>query len=154
MSVITPDQMLVEIESDRQCGERQTHWISEPGKLTQFGAFVQHLPPGSRTSIKHWHSAEDEMVYVLDGAATLVEGDVETVLSAGDAATFPAGVALGHAIENRSAAPLVILVVGTRAAVDQITCPDHDRICHRDRALPHDVWTDMTGRPAANPYSD
>jgi len=154
VTVITPAKMLVEVESDRPCGERHTHWISEPGGLTQFGAFVQLLPPGSRTSIKHWHSAEDELVYVLDGAVTLIEGAAETLLTAGDAATFPAGAAVGHCFENRSAASVRILVVGTRAAVDTITCPDHDRICHRDRALPHDIWTDLEGRPAANPYNE
>jgi uncharacterized cupin superfamily protein len=153
MTVITPDRMLKEVESDRQCGERHTHWISEPGGLTQFGANVQILPPGSRTSIKHWHSAEDELVYVLDGNVTLVEGNAEIMLAPGDAATFPAGVPVGHFLENRGAEDVRLLVVGTRAPVDTITCPDHDRICHRDRALPHDIWTDMDGRPADNPYN-
>jgi oxalate decarboxylase/phosphoglucose isomerase-like protein (cupin superfamily) len=39
----------------------------------QFGAFVEILQPGSRSSLRHWHSAEDEMVYVLEGRVTLVE---------------------------------------------------------------------------------
>ena len=154
MTVITQAQRLTEVESDHACGERQTQWISEPGGLTQFGAFVQLLPPGARSSIKHWHSAEDEMVYVLEGAPTLIEGESATLLGPGDAATFKAGIAIGHCLENRSARPALILVVGTRAAIDHITCPDHDRICVRERALPADVWTDMAGRPANNPYAD
>lgn len=92
------------------------------------------------------------MVYVLEGRVTLVEGDTETVLKPGDAATFRAGVALGHCLWNRSASPTRCLVVGTRAPVDRITYPDHDRVCRRDRALPDDVWTDAAGEPASSPY--
>ncbi len=130
----------------------QTLWISEAGGLTQFGAFVEVLQPGTRSSIKHWHSAEDEMVYVLEGQVSLVEGEVETILHPGDAATFRAGDPVGHFLWNRSGSPSRCLVVGTRAPVDRITYPDHNRICHRDRALPDDVWTNAAGEPASSPY--
>jgi uncharacterized cupin superfamily protein len=73
-------------------------------------------------------------------------------LTAGDAATFRAGVPVGHCLENRSNAPTRCLVVGTRAPLDRITYPDHDRVCHRDRSRPDDVWTDLAGAPASRPY--
>ena len=130
----------------------QTLWISESGQLTQFGAFIEVLQPGCRSSIKHWHSAEDEMVYVLAGEITVVEGTSESRMRAGDAATFRAGVPVGHYLENRSSSPTRCLVVGTRAPVDRITYPDHDRVCLRDRSLPDDIWTDGAGQPAASPY--
>lgn len=153
MSVVTPERMVVEDEpADGPCGPRRTLWISEAGGLTQFGAFVEILEPGSRSSIKHWHSAEDEMVYVLDGEVTLIEGDTEHVLRASDAATFKAGVPIGHYLENRSGSPTRCLVVGTRAPADTITYPDHDRVCLRDRSLPDDIWTDAAGKPASNAY--
>jgi len=121
-------------------------------RLTQFGALIETLPPGSRSSIKHWHSAEDEMVYVLEGEATLIEGDAEIRMRPGDAATFKAGEAVGHYLVNRGTVPVRCLVVGTRAPVDVITCPDHARVCFRDRSLPDDIWTDAAGRPASNPH--
>lgn len=130
----------------------RTLWISEAGGLTQFGAFIEILQPGSRSSIKHWHSAEDEMIYVLEGEITAIEGNEETVLRAGDAATFRAGDPVGHCLENRSGSATRCLVVGTRAPVDRITYPDHDRICHRDRSLPDDRWTDIAGAPSHSPY--
>ncbi len=119
------------------------------GGLTQFGAFVEVLQPGSRSSRSHWHSAEDELVYVLAGEITLVEGEAATTLVAGDAATFKAVVSVGHYLENRSGAPTRCLVVGTRAPVDRITYPLHDRVCLRDRSQPDDVWTDLAGNPVA-----
>ncbi|MBW4484529.1 MAG: cupin domain-containing protein [Tildeniella torsiva UHER 1998/13D] len=153
MPVITPDCFLLEESpSDAAHEPDRLLWISEAGGLNQFGAFIEVLQPGSRSSIKHWHSAEDEMVYVLEGEITLIEGDTETVLRPGDAATFQAGVPVGHFFENRSAKATRCLVVGTRAAVDTITYPDLDRVCYRDRSLPDDIWTNGMGEPAQSPY--
>lgn len=153
MTVITPDKMLVE-EGEGRYGPFRADWISEPGGLTQFGAFIETLPPGSRSSIKHWHAAEDEMIYMLEGEATLHEGEATTLLRPGDAATFRAGDPVGHCLENRSAAPIRYLVVGTRAASDVVTYPDHDRVLRRDDAAGEDSWSDAAGAPASNPYND
>lgn len=146
--------MIVEEDSDdAPCGARRAQWISEVGGLRQFGAFIETLYPDSRSSIKHWHSAEDEMVYVLEGNAILIEGSDEFVLRPGDAATFRAGHPVGHCLANRGTTPVRYLVIGTRSPLDRITYPDHDRICVRDRALPGDLWTDGAGKPASNPYT-
>lgn len=107
--------------------------LSDPGGLTQYGAFIEVLPPGSRSSFRHWHETEDEMVYVLAGEVVLIE-DVETPLRAGDCAAWPAGLAVGHCLENRSAAEARYLVIGSRQRVDIIHYPDHDLITHKDGA--------------------
>lgn len=153
MPVFKPEQLITEINKvDGSTELNQILWISETGELSQFGSFVEVLQPGCRSSLKHWHSAEDEMVYVLDGEITVVEGISETLMRVGDAATFRAGVPIGHYLENRSSSPTRCLVVGTRASIDRITYPEHDRVCLRDRALPDDVWTDLAGQPASSPY--
>ena len=153
MPVLTPDRFVTETHPVAGAAEpNQTQWISEAGELTQFGALIEVLQPGCVSSIKHWHAAEDEMVYVLAGEITVVEGESERVMRPGDAATFKAGVAVGHCLENRSSAATRCLVVGTRAAVDRVTYPDHDRVLLRDRSLQHDVWTDLAGQPADRPY--
>nr|WP_314547397.1 cupin domain-containing protein [uncultured Massilia sp.] len=147
MPALTPDKFIEESNEGAT-----TLWISEAGDLSQFGSFLEVLQPGAQSSIKHWHSAEDEMVYVLEGEVTLIEGNTETVLRPGDAATFRSGVAVGHTLQNRSTLPTRCLVVGTRASLDRITYPDHDRVCIRDRSLPDDVWTTLDGAPATSPY--
>ncbi len=153
MPVHTPDRFVTETTPVEGAAEpNQTQWISEVGELTQFGAFIEVLQPGCRSSIKHWHAAEDEMVYVLAGEITVVEGESEWLMRAGDAATFKAGIAVGHCLENRSSSSTRCLVVGTRAPVDRITYPDHDRVLLRDRSLPDDVWMDLAGHPADSPY--
>jgi uncharacterized cupin superfamily protein len=105
--------------------------LSDPGGLSQFGAFIEHLPPAARSSFRHWHDAEDEMVYLLTGQVTLIE-DHETLLVPGDAAAWPAGVAIGHFLENRGAKTASYLVIGTRLPRDTIHYPDHDLITHKD----------------------
>ncbi len=153
MTALTPENFLKEEEfAEGATVPSQRLWISEAGGLTQFGAFIEVLAPGASSSIKHWHSAEDEMVYVLEGQVVLIEGDEEKVLRPGDAATFRAGMPVGHCLVNRGSVPSRCMVVGTRAPVDLITYPDHDRICHRDRALPDDIWTTQAGEPADSPY--
>ncbi len=127
-------------------------WISEVGNLSQFGAFIEFLQPGSSSSILHWHSDEDEMIYVLEGVVTVVEGDSVREANSGDCITFKAGVPVGHCLENRSSMPTKCLVVGTRASFDRITYPNHNRVCIRDRSKEDDEWVDFEGRPADSPY--
>ncbi|WP_088280195.1 cupin domain-containing protein [Ideonella sp. A 288] len=154
MTALRPDAFIREQGDAPAAGAPNlTLWISEAGGLGQFGAFVEVLQPGTRSSLAHWHSAEDEMVYVLEGQVTLVEGTTETVLHPGDAATFKAGVPVGHCLWNRSAAPTRCLVVGTRAPLDRITYPELDRVRVRDRSLPDDTWTTIAGAPASSPFA-
>lgn len=94
--------------------------------LTQFGVNVTTLEPGGRSAERHWHRVEDECVYVLDGELTLITDEGETVLTAGMAAGFPAGLANGHHLLNRSSAPATYLEIGTRAADEDAEYPDID----------------------------
>lgn len=105
--------------------------LSDPGGLTQFGAFLEELPPGSRSGHRHWHEAEDEMIVMLAGEVVLVE-DSEATLVAGDVATWPAGQPAGHRLDNRSDAPARYLVIGTRALRDRLHYTDHDLVTEKD----------------------
>jgi uncharacterized cupin superfamily protein len=155
MPIVRPTDQHIE-ETDSVDGEAPNLecWLTEPDRITQFGAFIHVLQPGSRSSLKHWHAEEDELVFVLDGEVTVLEGQTESVLKGGDAATFRAGDPAGHSLINKSDRPTKVLVVGTRAQTDRVTYPDHGRRLHRDRSQPTDVWTDLDGNPASNPYAD
>jgi uncharacterized cupin superfamily protein len=104
--------------------------LSDPGALTQFGAFIEELPPGSSSGHRHWHAHEDEMILVLSGEVILVEDD-ETPLHAGDAAAWPAGHPVGHRLDNRSDAAARYLVIGTRADRDTVHYTDHDLVTEK-----------------------
>ncbi len=80
--------------------------------LTRLGMSHVVLEPGVWSSQRHWHEGIDEIVIVLDGEAVLIEDDGETLLRAGDLATFPKDVANGHHLVNRSDADAVFVAVG------------------------------------------
>jgi len=114
--------------------------LGDAGGLEDFGVNLMRLPPGGWSSQRHWHSHEDEFVYVLEGEVVLVEDAGETVLRAGDCAAFPKGTGDGHHMVNRSSTTAVLLEVGSRSLEDltmysdidmKIASPD-DRYLHKD----------------------
>lgn len=127
-------------------GPCRSRLLSDPGGLTQFGAFIEELPPGSVSGHRHWHEAEDEMVLVLSGELVLVE-ETETALRAGDAACWPAGLPVGHRLENRSGEPARYLVIGTRSDRDVIHYTDHDLITHKEGKARRYLHRDGTPYP-------
>jgi uncharacterized cupin superfamily protein len=133
-------------------GSFSAELISDTGNLTQFGAFVETLTPGSKSSLLHWHSDEDELVYMLKGTVIVHEGDVRTVLSPGDTACFKAGEPVGHCLENTSGEDATYFLVGTRSSADIVTYPGRNRrIIRKDGKH---WWTDEAGAPGQDPYSD
>ena len=120
--------------------------LGDAGGLTQFGAHLETLPPGSRSSFRHWHETEDEMVYILSGEVVLIEA-AETPMRPGDVACWPAGHPVGHCLENRSQTDATYLTIGTRAPTDVIHYPDHDLITHKDGPARRYTQADGTPRP-------
>jgi uncharacterized cupin superfamily protein len=108
------------------CADRVRQRLGDAGGLTDFGVNLMRLPPGNWSSQRHWHSDEDELVYVLEGELTLIEDGGETALRAD--------------LINRSGAMAVYLEVGSRAPQDMTTCSDIDmmssnadgRFVHKD----------------------
>src|SRR3982750_3958167 len=62
--------------------------LAKAAGLTQFGVNLVRLAPGSQTALRHWHEAEDEFVYVLEGTPTLIDDNGPHQLAPGDAAGF------------------------------------------------------------------
>jgi uncharacterized cupin superfamily protein len=108
------------------CGAREKRALGDPLGLTGFGVNLVRLPPGTPSSQRHWHSHEDEFVYVLEGELTLITDAGEQLLGPGMAAGFPAGKADGHHMINRGKAWAVYLEVGGRSPDDQCSYPDID----------------------------
>lgn len=94
--------------------------------LTTFGVNLTRLEPGASSALRHWHRRQDEFVYVLEGAVTLVTDEGEQLLGPGTCAGFPGGIPNGHHLVNRTSAPAVYLEVGDRLPGDGAEYPDHD----------------------------
>lgn len=108
------------------CAERIRQRLGNAGRLQDFGVNLMHLPAGGWSSQRHWHSHEDEFVYMLAGELILIEDEGETLLRAGDCAAFPKNSGNGHHMINRSDAEAVYLEVGSRWPADMTTCSDID----------------------------
>jgi len=125
---------------DAPCATRTRRRLGDAGGLRDFGVNLMTLPPGGWSSQRHWHSDEDEFVYVLEGELKLVEDNGETLLRAGECAAFPRGAGNGHHLINASFATAVYLEVGSRNPNDLTTCADIDmmsssrdgRFVHKD----------------------
>ncbi len=111
---------------DAPCRERTRRQLGDGAGLTDFGVNLLRLPPGTWSSQRHWHTAEDEFVYVLEGELTLVTDAGEEILRTGDCAGFKAGVRDGHHLQNRTDKDAVALEIGSRKAEDEGEYPDID----------------------------
>jgi uncharacterized cupin superfamily protein len=125
---------------DAPCADRVRQRLGDAGGLRDFGVNLMRLPAGGWSSQRHWHSDEDELVYLLEGELILLEDAGETLLRAGDCAAFPKSSGDGHHLINRSGAVAVYLEVGSRSPADLTTCSDIDmmsaaadvRFTHKD----------------------
>lgn len=112
---------------------REKKQLGDAAGLTQFGVNITHLAPGAASALRHWHEAEDEFIYLLEGELVLVEDAGETTLRPGDAAGFKANSGNGHCLINRTGKIVLYLEIGTRAGRERVVYPDADLIMERDQ---------------------
>lgn len=105
---------------------RTKHRLGDHFSLSNFGVNLTELAPGAVSALLHHHSKQDEFIYVLCGTPTLILGDQEYVLSAGQCCGFKAGSAVGHQLVNRSSALVQYLEIGDRTTGDLAIYPRDD----------------------------
>ncbi len=111
------------------CLGRVRKRLGHAGGLTEFGVNLLTLPPGAWSSQRHWHTHEDEFVWVVEGEVVLITDAGEEILRAGDCAAFKAGDPDGHHLINRSGRDATVLEVGNSdPARDACDYPDIDMI--------------------------
>ena len=111
---------------DAPCRARARRLLGDAAGLTDFGVNLLRLPPGTWSSQRHWHTLEDEFVYVVEGELTLVTDAGEEILRAGDCAGFKAGVRDGHHLQNRTDKDAVVIEIGSRKTEDEGEYSDID----------------------------
>ena len=124
------------VEAVSKCGYPEPHYskvmprekrrLGDAFGLTKIGVNRTTLLPGKISALRHWHTAEDELVYVLEGEVVLRTDSGEQVLTAGMCAGFPAGVEDGYHLINRSAQVATYLEISNRDAEDTAYYPDPD----------------------------
>ena len=100
--------------------------LGDAAGLTRSGVNLTTLQPGKESSMRHHHTHEDEMVFVLEGELVLVTDAGEQLLVAGTCAGFPAGSRDGHQLVNQGTAPARYLEISNRDAADSAHYTDVD----------------------------
>ena len=137
---------------DAPCTGRMRQRLGDAGGIADYGLNIMRLPPGNWSSQRHWHSHEDELVFILEGKVVLIEDGGETILKAGDCAAFPKNSGNGHHMINRSGADAVYLEVGSRHPDDMATCADIDlKSANADGVWRHKDGTPYPGQPTPEP---
>lgn len=94
--------------------------------LTNFGVNITRLAPGGASALRHAHTKQDELVYILEGRPTLVTNAGRTALEPGMCAGFKAGNGDAHHLVNETDEDVVYLEIGDRTAGDAVDYPDDD----------------------------
>ncbi|WP_432455055.1 cupin domain-containing protein [Agarivorans sp. QJM3NY_29] len=94
--------------------------------LMNFGVNLTTLAPHSISALKHHHSKQDEFIYIVCGTPTLIYGEKEILMSAGDCMGFKANTGIAHQLINRTAFEVSYLEVGDRTLDDAVAYPDDD----------------------------
>ena len=100
--------------------------LGDPFGLKNFGVNHTRLAPGAWSALRHRHSRQDELVYILEGHPTLVTDGGEQTLSPGMCVGFKAGDGNAHHLINRTQTDVALLEVGDRTAGDEVAYPDDD----------------------------
>lgn len=105
---------------------REKRALGDALGLTKIGVNLTTLMPGKESSMRHWHTHEDELIYVLEGEIVLRTDEGEQLLTAGTLAGFPAGSGDAHQLLNRSDRPARYLEMSNRDPADRAEYPDVD----------------------------
>ena len=125
---------------------RSEERFGDAAGLRILGVNIVTLAPGERSAQLHWHSASDEFVMVLDGVATVIEGETATEIGPGDMALWPAGAETAHQVANRGDVPLRYLCAGTNPDAETVHYPDEGETLHWIRPNWHVLGDDGTVR--------
>jgi uncharacterized cupin superfamily protein len=127
---------------DRAVAGRLKRPLGDLFGLRNFGVNWTRLEPGAATALRHHHSKQDELVYVLEGHPTLITDDGTFALEPGTCTGFAAGTGNAHQLVNHSASPVVLLEIGDRTPGDVAEYPHDDLAIVPSSTAP---WRDASG---------
>ena len=94
--------------------------------LSRYGVNLVELSAGTWSAQRHWHTHEDEFIFVVSGELTLITDAGAQLLTPGMVAGFPAGESDGHHLVNKSNESATYLEIGDRNPQDEVDYPDID----------------------------
>jgi len=94
----------------------------------RLGCSLYELPPGEKSWPFHYHTGNEEALYVLSGSGQLRTADGVEPLDSGDYAVFRIGEEGAHRVVNDGDEPLRYLALSTMHEPDVTVYPDSGKI--------------------------
>jgi quercetin dioxygenase-like cupin family protein len=92
-------------------GKLEIRYLNESGDGCQMGCFEMLVPPGSNVPPPHSHTANEEIVYVLEGTLRYSVGGETRDLQPGDSMATPCGAV--HGFSNPGGVAVRALVINS-----------------------------------------
>jgi uncharacterized cupin superfamily protein len=100
----------------------------------RLGASVFELGPGQAAFPLHYHLANEEMLFVLQGSPSLRTPERERTLEPGEVVALPVGERGAHQVVNRSREPARILIASQMVAPELVIRPESEKLSALGRA--------------------
>ncbi len=121
----------------REMGERfgfTARWLGPQAGAQALGCAWYEQAPGRTAFPRHFHTTNEEALFVLEGQGEVTIGDRVVPVEAGDFVSFPVGPEHAHSTKNAGSGPLRYLCFSTAKTVDVVGYPDSGKLMAR--ALP------------------
>jgi len=102
--------------------------LGEAAESEQIGCSLYELPSGHRSWPYHYHTANEEAIYVLRGTGTIRLAGETSEVEAGDYVSLPADESGGHRVINDSDGTLRYLAISTMNDPDLTVYPDSEKM--------------------------
>src|SRR5262245_3936323 len=90
----------------------------------KIGLMIQTVAPGKRSSRRHRHMFQEELLIVMAGSGTLLHGEERIAVAPGTCVCYRAGDPEAHTFENTGEQDLVIWAFGNRFTHEVALYPD------------------------------
>ena len=102
--------------------------LGQAAGAEKLGCSLFEIAPGKRAFPFHYHFANEEALYILEGSATLRLGGEEHAVGAGDFLNFRVGPNFAHQLINTGETPLRYLCFSTMIGPEVCGYPDSGKL--------------------------
>jgi len=102
--------------------------FTAPTGMERLGASIYELEPGASAFPRHYHCANEEAIFVLEGEGAIAIGEAQAQIRAGDFIALPRGQEHAHRVSNPSQQPLRYLCFSTMIEPDVAVYADSNKV--------------------------
>jgi uncharacterized cupin superfamily protein len=126
-NVINQDQIAWTEAAQGKFRYRRKAFTAAAG-MQRLGASIYEIEPGASAFPRHYHCANEEAIFVLEGEGTITLGESESQVRAGDFIAIPRGAEHAHRLTNSSQRPLRYLCFSTMIEPDVAVYSDSNKV--------------------------